>query len=203
MFLAKALAENKVITNLDLSSNMLGPKSARALGDMLLETSSIKHLNLEGNPLSIVQHEEGLSGVASMGANKAAFPSSSEALRRDSYLEGDASTSLNSPMSEFPREIIPIHSFFLSSLTLQCQLFYLIKNPLRVEVVLDYSGIEYFAQALEDNTSLLVLNLTRCMLHEDGGAAITKSMEKNETLVALEVGRMLINVSTFISKGSI
>ncbi len=54
-------------------------------------------------------------------------------------------------------------------------------------MVLDFSGIEHFAKALEQNTSLLVLNLTRCKLHEEGGAALAASMSKNETVVALEV----------------
>ena len=93
VFLAKALAENKVLVNLNLASNMLGPKSARALGDMLVATSTIKQLNLEGNPLSVVQLH------SSDGDASGAAAISSKIMGTGGYLDDDGSATLASPNS--------------------------------------------------------------------------------------------------------
>ena len=154
VFLAKALAGNTVLTNLNLASNMLGPKSARALGDMLTATSTIKHLNLEGNPLSVVQLEDANgSGSGGGGGGGGGGFAKRTGGGNSSGLDDNGSSGLSSPK----------------------------------KVVLDFSGIQHFARCLEENTSLAVLNLTRCMLHEEGGAAIAKSMDTNDTVVALEI----------------
>ncbi len=94
VFLTKALAENKVLVNLNLASNMLGPKSARALGDMLVATSTIKQLNLEGNPLSVVQLHS-----SDGDASGAAAAISSKIMGTGGYLDDDGSATLASPNS--------------------------------------------------------------------------------------------------------
>ena len=49
--IAKMIKNNKYMRKLELEGNLLGPNSAKELGEALLENKTLKYLDLEGNQL--------------------------------------------------------------------------------------------------------------------------------------------------------
>jgi hypothetical protein len=47
--IAKMIKNNKYMRKLELEGNLLGPNSAKELGEALLENKTLKYLDLEGN----------------------------------------------------------------------------------------------------------------------------------------------------------
>ena len=52
----------------------------------------------------------------------------------------------------------------------------------------DYGGLANLAGCFPHNKTLVSLNLWRCNIGKEGGMAFEKALEKNDTLVFLEVG---------------
>jgi hypothetical protein len=58
----------------------------------------------------------------------------------------------------------------------------------------DFTGIEAVSDMLEANTSLTSLNLFNCTLLLEGGRALAKGIQKNSSLIVLDVGNNSVGV---------
>ena len=112
---------------------------------------------------------------------------------RGHFIAGDLPFSAE--LTEFrvsPDAILPVGTAIGASLKTNTTLKHLTmeNNPLskRKDGSTDYGGLANLAGCFPHNKTLVSLNLWRCNIGKEGGMAFEKALEKNDTLVFLEVG---------------
>jgi hypothetical protein len=159
--LAKAMWANNTITCLDLSSNDLNDHAGSYLARILKRNFTLKKLELDDNNF-------GARTCAAFG----------ESLRINTSL---VYLSMDSNPLVLGADGVPAG---------------MIKNVVSEEVEdYDVSGIKSLAESLRVNKTLTSLNLFRCNIPFNGGECIANAMEDNKSILFLEVGCNKVNLS--------
>lgn len=160
-YIAKGLSHNVALTHLDLSSNNLGYEGARILAS-IIECGTISHLAVQRNSLG----DKG---------GRLFFQAITDAMENDT----DVLTYVNAEDNGFGPQTAQCIGKVLST-----------SNALQTLCLSGNAfgkGVKRITDGLGDNKMLTTLQLSRCQLTEDDGAAFGKALGDNKTLRVLDL----------------